>query len=87
MQKISITGTHSNAFECEGHLDLIFDQTTNVRIVKYVNVVTRDGIKHPFTLLITDENKVQDTIEELKRSYGDEVINIEISPDVRIEIC
>ena len=78
MEKLKISGNYAHAVECEDHPTLVFDNKTNVCVVVYLTITSTDGNKHPFTLLITDENCVEDSINELIQSYGDKYSSAEI---------
>ncbi len=78
MEKLKVSGHYTHAVECEGHPTLVFDNTTNVCVVVYLIITSTDGIKHPFTLLITDENYVENSINELIQSYGDNYSSVEV---------
>ena len=78
MKKLTITGNYANAVECKGHPSLIFDNSTNVCVVVYLTITTKEGGQHPFTLLITDKTAIDKTIEELKQSFGENFADINI---------
>jgi hypothetical protein len=78
MKKLPITKEYAHALECEGHLELIFDNTTNVSVVVYGKVITTDGKKHPFTLLVTEQGKVKEALAELKQSYSEVFADMEL---------
>jgi len=78
MEKLKVSGHYAHAVECEGHPTLVFDNKTNVLVVVYLTITSIDGNKHPFTLLITDENFVEDSINELIQSYGDNYSSVEV---------
>jgi len=78
MEKLKVSGHYTHAVECEGHPTLVFDDTTNVCVVVYLTITSTDGNKHPFTLLITDENYVEDSINEVIRSYGDKYSSADV---------
>jgi len=84
MRQLKITGNYNHAVECEGHPTLVFDNTTNVCVVVYVTIMTKDGQKHPSTLLVTNPERVNDAIEELKQSYGENyenIVQVQLNPN------
>jgi len=78
MEKLKVTGNYAHAVECEGHPTLIFDNSTNVCVVVYLTITSTDGLRHPFTLLITDESEVDNAIKELIASYGNKYASVDV---------
>lgn len=78
MPELRITKNYTRALECEGHPTLFFEDSTNVRVVVYLEVTTKDERKNPSTLLVSDERFINSAIESVKESYGENFASIEI---------